>query len=54
MLNSDAVLNVYDIVFYGRKTYPSADSVEIKNAMHDIDLSSDEVIDEFFRRYRNG
>lgn len=48
MLRSDAVLNVDDIVFYGSKTYQDADIVEIKNAMHDIVLSSDEVINEYF------
>ncbi len=48
MLRSDAVLNVADIAFFGRKIYPNADIVEIKNAMHDIVLSSDEVIDDYF------
>ncbi len=48
MLCSDAVLNVSDISFFGRKTYPNADIVEIKNAMHDVVLSSDEVIDDYF------
>jgi alpha-beta hydrolase superfamily lysophospholipase len=48
MLCSDAVLNVNDIVFFGRKIYPDADIVEIKNAMHDIVLSSDEVIEDYF------
>ena len=48
MLNSDPALNVDDIVFYSRITYPDADIVEIRNAMHDIALSSDEIIDECF------
>lgn len=48
MLRSDAVLNINDIVLYGRKTYPNADIVEIKNAMHDIVLSSDKVINDYF------
>ncbi len=48
MLSSDVVLNVDDIVFFGRKIYPNADIIEIKNAMHDIILSSDEVIDDYF------
>ena len=48
MLSSDAVLNVDDIVFFSRKIYPNADIVEIKNAMHDLVLSSDEVIANYF------
>jgi len=48
MLSSDAVLNVDDIVFLGRKIYPNANIIEIKNAVHDIVLSSDEVIDDYF------
>jgi len=48
MLSSDAVLNVEDIVFFGRKIYPNADIIEIKNAMHDIVLSSDDVIEDYF------
>ena len=48
MLSSDAVLNVADIIFLGRKIYPNADIVEIKNGVHDIVLSSDEVIDDYF------
>ncbi len=48
MLRSDAVLNVDDIVSYGRAIYPDADIIEIKNAMHDIVLSEDEVIEDYF------
>lgn len=48
MLSSDAVLNVTDIVSLGGRIYPNADIVEIKNAMHDIVLSSDEVIGDYF------
>ncbi|MFV2059835.1 MAG: alpha/beta hydrolase [Gammaproteobacteria bacterium] len=48
MLHSDAVLNVDDIIFFGRKIYPKAEIIEIKNATHDIVLSSDEVIDDYF------
>lgn len=48
LFTSDGVLNVHDIVFFGRKTYANADIVEIKNAMHDIALSSDEVIEDYF------
>ncbi len=48
MLRSDAVLNVDDIVFFGRKIYPNADIVEIKNAMHDVVLSEDDVIEDYF------
>ncbi|MFV1985462.1 MAG: alpha/beta hydrolase, partial [Thiohalomonadales bacterium] len=48
MLSSDAVLNVNDIVFFGRKIYPNADIIEIKNGVHDIVLSSDEVIEDYF------
>lgn len=48
MLIADAVLNVADIIFNGRQIYPNADIIEINNAMHDIVLSSDEVIDDYF------
>jgi alpha-beta hydrolase superfamily lysophospholipase len=48
MLRSDAVLNVEDINHLGKKIYPNADIVEIKNAMHDIVLSRDEAIDDYF------
>lgn len=48
MLSSDAVFNVDHIDFFGRKIYPQADIIEIKNAVHDIVLSSDEVIDDYF------
>lgn len=48
MLSSDTVLNVDDIVFFGRKIYPDADIIEIKNAMHDVVLSADEVINNYF------
>ncbi|TXK93072.1 hypothetical protein BMR02_15800, partial [Methylococcaceae bacterium HT1] len=34
--------------FFGRKIYPQADIIEIKKAVHDIVLSSDEVIDDYF------
>lgn len=47
MLKSDAVLNVSDIIYFGRKIYPNADIVEIKDSMHDIVLSSDEAIDDY-------
>ncbi len=50
MFSSDAVLNVDDIAFFGRKIYPNADIIEIKNAVHDIVLSSDEVIDVYFTK----
>ncbi len=42
------LFNVADIDFFGRKIYPNADIVEIKNAMHDIVLSADEVIEDYF------
>ncbi len=48
MLRSDAVLNVEDIDFFGRKIYPNADIVEIKNAIPDVALSADEVIEAYF------
>jgi len=48
MFRSDAVLNIEDIVITGRKIYPNADIIEIKNAMHDIALSADEVVDDYF------
>lgn len=48
MLSSDAVLNVADISFYGRKIYPDADIIEIKGALHDIVLSRDKAIDDYF------
>lgn len=48
MHSSDAVLNVEDIKVFGEKIYPDADIVEIKNAVHDVVLSADEVIDDYF------
>ncbi|VAW57404.1 hypothetical protein MNBD_GAMMA07-1761 [hydrothermal vent metagenome] len=45
---SDAVLNVNDIASLGKKIYPDANIIKIKNAIHDIVLSSDEVIDNYF------
>jgi alpha-beta hydrolase superfamily lysophospholipase len=46
----DAVLNVDDIAYFGRKIYPHADIVTINNAVHDIVLSSDEVIENYFNQ----
>jgi len=48
MLASDMVLNIEDIIYFGRKIYPNADFVEITNAMHDMALSSDKAINDYF------
>ncbi|MFV2055108.1 MAG: alpha/beta hydrolase [Thiohalomonadales bacterium] len=48
MLSSDAVLNIEDIIFFGRKIYPNADIIELKDAVHDVVLSSDDVIEDYF------
>jgi len=45
---SDVVLNVDDISFLGRKIYPDADIIEIKDAVHDIVLSFDDVVEDYF------
>ncbi len=50
LLRSDAVLNVDDMITCGKKIYPNADIIEIKNAVHDIVLSSDDVIEEYFKQ----
>lgn len=48
VFRSDVVLNVEDISFLGRKIYPDADIIEIKNAVHDIVLSLDDVVEDYF------
>lgn len=48
MLTSDMVLNIKDIIYFGLKIYPEANIIEMKNAMHDMALSSDEVINDYF------
>jgi alpha-beta hydrolase superfamily lysophospholipase len=45
---SDVVLNVDDISFLGRKIYPDADIIEIKDAVHDIVLSAADVVEDYF------
>lgn len=48
LYESDGVLNVDDIDFFGRKIYPHADVIAINNAVHDIVLSADDVIENYF------
>ncbi len=48
VLHADAVLNVDDMVYYGEKIYKNLSMITINNAVHDIVLSSDDVIDNYF------
>ena len=48
MQQADAVLNVKDIVHYGEMIYQNVTIVSVKNALHDIVLSSDDVIERYF------
>ncbi len=46
--SSDGVLNVNDIVHYGEKIYKNLTLITVKDAVHDIVLSSDPVIEQYF------
>ena len=48
MHQADAVLNVKDIVYYSEMIYQNVTMVSVKNALHDIVLSSDDVIEQYF------
>ena len=48
MEQADAVLNVKDIVHFGEMIYEDVTMVSLKDAVHDIVLSSDDVIDQYF------
>ncbi len=48
MQQTDAVLNVKDIVHFGEMIYQDLTMVSVKDAVHDIVLSSDDVIDRYF------
>jgi len=48
VFSQDAVLNVKDIDKYARQIFPEGEVVAIDNAMHDIVLSSDDVIADYF------
>jgi len=48
MLQADAVLNVKDIVHYGEQIYKNVTIVTVENAVHDIVLSADPVIERYF------
>jgi len=47
-LRCDTVLNVKDITYYGEKIYKDLAIVSVDNAIHDIVLSSDPVIEHYF------
>jgi len=48
MKQADAVLNVEDIAHFGEKIYQDVTLVSVKDAVHDIVLSSDDVIEQYF------
>ena len=48
MEQADAVLNVKDIVHFGEMIYEDVTMVSVKDAVHDIVLSSDDVIEQYF------
>ena len=48
MQKADAVLNVKDIVYFGEMIYEDVTMISIKDAVHDIVLSSDDVIERYF------
>jgi len=48
VFRSDVVLNVEDIGFYAKQIYQNVTVVAIENAVHDIVLSEDTVIENYF------
>ena len=47
-VHADAVLNVKDIAYYAEKIYQDVSVVSVADALHDIVLSADPVIDRYF------